>query len=64
MASCSPKSPCTTGEQRRIKRWEHEAIIDAMQERRDRAPDSPRSAVRSWNIRSGPSKRGWERPNF
>ena len=42
MASCSPKSPCTTGEQRRIKRWEHEAIIDAMQERLDRAPDSMR----------------------
>jgi hypothetical protein len=63
-ADCSLKPQCTTGEQRRIKRWEHEAIIDAMQERRDRAPDSPRSAVRSSNIRSGPSKRGWERPNF
>ena len=35
-ANCSPKSKCTTGEQRRIKRWEHEAIIDAMQERRAR----------------------------
>jgi transposase len=41
-ASCSLKSRCTTGEQRRIKRWEHEAIIDAMQERLDRAPDSMR----------------------
>jgi Transposase DDE domain len=41
-ASCSLKSQCTTGEQRRIKRWEHEAIIDAMQERLDRAPDSMR----------------------
>jgi transposase len=41
-ASCSLKSQCTTGEQRRIKRWEHEAVLDAMQERLDRAPDSMR----------------------
>jgi len=41
-ASCSLKSQCTTGDQRRIKRWEHEGIIDAMQERLDRAPDSMR----------------------
>jgi hypothetical protein len=38
-ASCSLKSQCTTGEQRRIKRWEHEAVLDAMQERLDRAPN-------------------------
>jgi hypothetical protein len=30
---------CTTGKERRIKRWEHEAIIDAMQRRLDQAPD-------------------------
>jgi len=41
-ASCSLKSQCTTGEQRRIKRWEHEAVLDAMQERLDRAPNSMR----------------------
>jgi hypothetical protein len=29
---------CTTGKERRIKRWEHEAVIDAMQDRLDRAP--------------------------
>jgi transposase len=39
---CSLKSQCTTGEQRRIKRWEHEAVLDAMQERLDRAPHSMR----------------------
>jgi DNA-binding GntR family transcriptional regulator len=32
-ARCSLKSQCTTEEQRRIKRWEHEAVLDAMQER-------------------------------
>src|SRR6202022_3505377 len=33
---------CTTGKERRIKRWEHEAVIDAMQDRLDRAPKSMR----------------------
>ena len=42
MPRCSLKSQCTTGEQRRIKRWEHEAVLDAMQERLDRAPHSMR----------------------
>ena len=32
----------TTGKERRIKRWEHEAVIDAMQERLDRRPDAMR----------------------
>ena len=33
------KPQCTTGKERRVKRWEHEAIIDAMQRRLDQAPD-------------------------
>ena len=28
--------------ERRVKRWEHEAVLDAMQERLDRAPGSMR----------------------
>ena len=36
------KTQCTTGKERRIKRWEHEAVIDAMQDRLDRAPKSMR----------------------
>ena len=35
---CPMKSRCTTGEYRRIARWEHEHIIDAMQKRLDRMP--------------------------
>ena len=31
--------PEMTGQQRRIKRWEHEAVLDAMQRRLDQAPD-------------------------
>jgi transposase len=41
-AGCPLKSRCTSGKERRIKRWEHEAVIDAMQERLDRKPDAMR----------------------
>jgi transposase len=37
-ADCPLKQQCTSGRERRIKRWEHEAVIDAMQERLDRTP--------------------------
>lgn len=40
---CTIKAQCTTGEERRIKRWEHEAVIDAMQQRLDRTPDAMRT---------------------
>jgi len=39
---CALKAQCTTGKQRRIKRWEHEAVIDAMEQRLDRAPKAMR----------------------
>jgi transposase len=41
-ADCPLRPQCTTGNLRRIKRWEHEAVIDAMQERLDRAPKAMR----------------------
>ena len=41
-ADCPLKQQCTSGKERRIKRWEHEAVIDAMQERLDRRPDAMR----------------------
>ena len=37
---CPLKAQCTTGPQRRIKRWEHEAVLEAMQQRLDQAPDT------------------------
>ena len=40
--NCPIKPQCTTGQERRIKRWEHEAVIDAMQERLDRMPNAMR----------------------
>jgi transposase len=40
--ACPMKEQCTTGKERRVKRWEHEAVIDAMQARLDRDPDKMR----------------------
>lgn len=36
---CAMKDQCTTGENRRIRRWRHETVLDAMQERLDQRPD-------------------------
>ena len=37
---CPIKAQCTTGQERRVRRWEHEAVLDAMQARLDREPDA------------------------
>jgi transposase len=39
---CPMKGRCTDGEYRRIARWEHEAILETMQERLDRTPNAMR----------------------
>jgi hypothetical protein len=36
---CAIKAKCTPSDYRRVSRWEHEAILDAMQSRLDRTPD-------------------------
>ena len=36
------KAKCTPSEQRRITHWEHEAVIEAMQQRLDEMPDAMR----------------------
>ncbi|MEN8207274.1 MAG: IS1182 family transposase [Pseudomonadota bacterium] len=40
--TCALKSQCTTGKERRVTRWEHEAILEAMQDRLDRDPENMR----------------------
>lgn len=40
--ACALKTKCTPGKERRIRRWEHEDMLDAMQERLDRMPDAMR----------------------
>jgi transposase len=39
---CAIKAKCTTGKERRIKRWEHEEVLDAMQKRLDQKSDAMR----------------------
>lgn len=39
---CAIKAQCTPGPQRRVTRWEHEDLLEAMQRRLDLAPDSMR----------------------
>ena len=36
---CPLKSQCTPGKQRRVTRWEHEAVLESAQERLDRDPE-------------------------
>jgi transposase len=40
--ACALKSKCTTGRERRVARWEHEAILETVQARLDRNPDKMR----------------------
>ena len=39
---CPLKSQCTTGPERRITRWEHEHVLEAVQQRLDRNPQAMR----------------------
>jgi hypothetical protein len=55
---CTLKSKCTTGKERRISRWEHEAVLEAVQARLDRNPakmrerrqtvEHPFGTIKSW----------------
>jgi hypothetical protein len=38
--TCPPKPKCTPDKLKRIKRWKHERVLDAMQARLDRMPDA------------------------
>ncbi len=40
--SCAIKGQCTTGKERRITRWEHEHILEAVQRRLDEHPEKMR----------------------
>ena len=40
--NCAMKAMCTPSKQRRITRWEHEAVIEAMQRRLDEMPNAMR----------------------
>jgi transposase len=40
---CPIKAQCTSGNERRVTRWEHEAVVDALQVRLDREPERMRA---------------------
>jgi len=40
--TCTMKGQCTTGKHRRIKRWEHEDVLEAVQSRLDQKPEMMR----------------------
>jgi len=39
---CPIKAQCTPGKERRVTRWEHESVLEAMQDRLDANPDAMR----------------------
>lgn len=41
-SGCALKATCTTGKQRRVKRWEHEAVLEAMAKRLEATPEAMR----------------------
>lgn len=40
--NCAIKAQCTPGKERRVRRWEHEDVLDAMQKRLDQKSDAMR----------------------
>src|SRR3978361_1680894 len=56
--ACALKSQCTTGKERRISRWEHEAVLEAGQAKLDRNPakirerrqtaEQPFGTIKAW----------------
>jgi len=38
--TCQNKAQCTTSSYRRIRRWEHEKVVEAVQQRLEQKPDA------------------------
>lgn len=55
---CALKAQCTTGTERRIPRWEHEAVLEKVQARLDRDPDKMKVRRRTAEHPFGTIK-GW-----
>jgi hypothetical protein len=51
--NCALKSKCTTGNERRIPRWEHEHILEAAQRRLDENPKAMRARRETVEHRAG-----------
>jgi transposase len=60
--TCALKSRCTTAVQRRITRWEHEHVLEAVQRRLDEDPQAMRRRRETVEHPFGRSRPGWEQP--
>jgi Transposase DDE domain len=49
--TCALKAQCTPGKERRISRWEHEAVLETVGDRLDRNPDKMRARRRGASVR-------------
>ncbi len=58
-SQCAIKAQCTPSSQRRISRWEHEEVLEAVQRRLDKTPDAMTVRRRTSSMSSGPSNIGW-----
>lgn len=53
---CSLKAQCTTGKERRVRRWEHEVVLEAVQRRLDETPQAMRQRLRRLSTRLARSR--------
>jgi hypothetical protein len=58
--TCALNALCTTGPERRVSRWEHEAVLEKVQNRLDQNPDAMGVRRQKRSIRSARSSVGWE----
>src|SRR5499425_711183 len=61
---CPLKAQCTPGAQRRITRWEHEHVLEAVQQRLDANPQAMRVRRETVEHPFGAIKPGWGQPTF
>jgi transposase len=59
--TCAIKDQCTTGKERRITRWEHEHVLETVQQRMDQDPRPCAVVARRLSIPSARSRCGWAR---
>ena len=60
--TCPIKDRCTTGKERRITRWEHEHVVEAVERRLDENPWMMRRAGTPSSTPTAPSSHGWAIP--
>jgi len=53
---CKLKTKCTKGKERRVRRWEHEGLLDEMAQRLRRPPDAMKVRAQTVEHPFGPLK--------